>query len=90
MKKVNIKYLFNIINNIKYINLISYLTCKILIFILILYQKYISIWLGSNCRYIPSCSQYMINSLKIHGILKGIFFSIIRLLKCNPFISLKK
>lgn len=70
--------------------IITYLIRKILIYLIIFYQKYISIWFGKNCKYIPTCSQFMINSLKIHGILKGLLFSIIRLLKCNPFTKIKK
>ncbi len=41
----------------------------------------------SNCRYIPSCSNYMIESLEKHGLFKGLFLGIKRILRCNPFGS---
>lgn len=50
-----------------------------------IYQRYISIWLGKNCIYIPTCSQYMINAIKNYGIFKGLIFSIKRIINCNPF-----
>lgn len=78
-----------IISNIlKYIRLILYIINILIIYTIIFYQKYISIFLGKNCRYTITCSEYMINSLKLYGILKGILFSIIRIIKCNPFIKI--
>lgn len=49
------------------------------------YQKYISINLGNNCRFYPSCSKYTASSIERHGILMGGTKGIIRILKCNPF-----
>ena len=39
----------------------------------------------TNCRYQPSCSEYAIIALKEHGLLKGTYLFILRILKCNPF-----
>ncbi|BAM99878.1 membrane protein insertion efficiency factor YidD [Blattabacterium cuenoti] len=50
-----------------------------------LYQIGISPWIGNNCRYIPTCSNYMILSLKKWNLFKAIFISIIRIIKCNPW-----
>ncbi|WP_341654808.1 membrane protein insertion efficiency factor YidD [Blattabacterium cuenoti] len=50
-----------------------------------LYQIGISPWIGNNCRYIPTCSNYMIFSLKKWNLFKAIFISIIRIIKCNPW-----
>ena len=50
-----------------------------------LYQFIISPLLGTNCRFIPSCSNYAIQSIKDKGVVKGIYFSLIRVLKCHPF-----
>ncbi len=36
-----------------------------------------------RCRYIPTCSDYAITSLKRHGLLKGSYYSIKRILRCN-------
>ncbi|QIK16445.1 membrane protein insertion efficiency factor YidD [Blattabacterium sp. DPU] len=50
-----------------------------------LYQIGISPCIGNNCRYIPTCSNYMILSLKKWNLFKAIFLSIIRFIKCNPW-----
>lgn len=39
----------------------------------------------SNCKFIPTCSEYAIEALEYHGLFKGLFYSIKRILKCNPF-----
>ncbi len=38
----------------------------------------------SYCRHIPTCSEYMIEAIKIHGSFKGIYLGIKRIIKCNP------
>ena len=50
-------------------------------------KKYQSIPFKSHdsCRYIPTCSNYMIEALEKHGLIKGLYLGIRRLLKCNPF-----
>jgi len=50
-----------------------------------IYQYTISPMLGASCRYTPSCSAYSIEALKKHGPFKGLFFSIKRILSCNPW-----
>lgn len=50
-----------------------------------LYQVLISPLLGSNCRFQPTCSEYMIRSIEIHGLWRGMFRGVKRLLKCHPF-----
>ncbi len=58
-------------------------------FILIIkfYQSYISPLIGPNCRYNPTCSEYSINSFKKYGLIKGLYLSIKRILKCNPLFK---
>ena len=56
-----------------------------LIFIIKIYQFILSPLIGLNCRYLPTCSEYAIESLKLHGLLRGSFFAIRRILKCHPF-----
>ncbi len=56
-----------------------------LIFIIKIYQLIFSPLIGKNCRYLPTCSEYAIESLKSHGLLRGSFFVIKRILKCHPF-----
>ena len=49
-----------------------------------LYRFFISPILGNKCRYLPTCSEYFIDSLKIHGIIKGLFFGTKRIISCHP------
>ena len=49
-----------------------------------LYKLIISPYLGNNCRYIPTCSDYFIESLKTYGLLKGVLKGIKRILTCHP------
>ena len=57
---------------------------KIIIKIIKFYQYIISPYLGNNCRYIPTCSEYFIDSLKEFGFLKGSFLGLKRILSCHP------
>ncbi|ASZ10654.1 membrane protein insertion efficiency factor YidD [Chitinophaga pendula] len=50
-----------------------------------IYQWCISPLLGSKCRYVPTCSQYGIEALKKHGIFKGGYLTIKRILSCHPW-----
>jgi len=56
-----------------------------LIFIIKIYQMIFSPLIGKNCRFLPTCSEYAIESLKLHGLLSGSFFALKRILKCHPF-----
>jgi len=58
---------------------------KVFIKIIKIYQKTISPLLGQNCRYHPTCSQYAIESLTLHGVFYGSFLAIKRIIKCNPW-----
>lgn len=55
-----------------------------LILLVKLYKYIISPYFPSNCRYIPTCSDYFIDSLKYNGTLKGSFLGIKRILRCHP------
>ena len=50
-----------------------------------LYQLLLSPILKTNCRYLPTCSEYTIQSLNSFGLFKGGFFAIKRILHCHPF-----
>lgn len=60
---------------------------KIILLLIKLYQKYISIFLGKNCRFYPTCSAYTYEAIEKFGIIKGIFLGIKRIIKCHPFHS---
>lgn len=57
---------------------------NILIRLINVYQKIPGSFHG-YCKHIPSCSEYMKIAITTHGIVKGIFLGIKRILKCNPF-----
>ena len=57
---------------------------KILIKLIYIYQLILSPLLGNNCRYLPTCSQYFIDSLKEYGILKGSILGTKRIFSCHP------
>ncbi len=50
-----------------------------------LYQICLSPLLGSNCRYLPSCSHYAKDAVKLHGPLRGSYFALKRILRCHPW-----
>ena len=41
--------------------------------------------MGNRCRYFPTCSEYYIESLKTHGLIKGSIMGIKRIFSCHPF-----
>lgn len=51
------------------------------------YQYFISplFGIGSQCRFHPTCSHYTIDALRTHGVCKGIYLGVARLLKCHPW-----
>ena len=55
-----------------------------LILIIKFYKYFISPYFHSNCRYLPTCSEYFIDSLKLNGFFKGFFLGIKRILRCHP------
>ena len=48
------------------------------------YQLIVSPLLGNNCRYLPTCSEYFIDSLKEFGFFKGCILGTKRILSCHP------
>ena len=49
------------------------------------YQLLISPLLGSNCRYQPTCSTYMIQALEEWGPFKGVWLGMRRIGRCHPW-----
>ena len=48
------------------------------------YKYFVSPYFSSNCRYLPTCSEYFIDCLKLHGTFKGSFLGIKRISRCHP------
>lgn len=58
----------------------------VMLWLVRVYQRYISPLKGrSTCRFYPSCSAYAYEAIMIHGPLKGLYLSVKRILRCNPF-----
>ena len=66
-------------------SILSSLFSRILILPVRFYQLSISPMLPNSCRYTPTCSQYMIEALRTHGPLKGLWLGIKRIARCNPW-----
>ena len=59
---------------------------KVMIKLIRFYQIFLSpLKVRTHCIYTPTCSQYAIEALKKHGIVKGTLLGIWRILRCNPF-----
>tara|TARA_Y100001935_G_C17168940_1_gene439198 strand:+ start:156 stop:371 length:216 start_codon:yes stop_codon:yes gene_type:complete len=50
-----------------------------------MYKYIFSPLLGSRCRFLPSCSDYFIESLDEYGFFKGVSLGFKRIIKCHPF-----
>jgi putative membrane protein insertion efficiency factor len=49
------------------------------------YKLTLSPWIGSQCRFLPTCSDYAAEALITHGPLRGGYLSVRRLCRCHPF-----
>ncbi len=56
----------------------------IFIYIIKIYKLILSPILGPSCRYLPSCSNYFIDCLNEHGVMKGTLKGFGRILSCHP------
>jgi len=50
-----------------------------------IYKQWLSPLLPTACRFQPTCSEYMMQAVERHGVVRGVSLGIIRLLKCHPF-----
>ena len=48
------------------------------------YQRQISPLVPPCCRFTPTCSQYALEAIQVHGAAKGVFLALKRILRCNP------
>lgn len=58
---------------------------KVLILLVRAYQVVLSPLFRGCCRFEPSCSNYMIEAIEVHGAVKGTLLGLHRLLRCHPF-----
>lgn len=64
---------------------IARLPAKFLILLIRIYQVTLSPFIGRNCRYTPTCSNYGIEAIKKYGAIKGGWLTVKRILSCNPW-----
>ncbi len=64
---------------------ISNLFKLLFIKIIKIYQRFISPFFPSSCKFSPSCSKYGIEAINKYGAIKGTFLTIKRILRCNPW-----
>ncbi|MEE0128258.1 MAG: membrane protein insertion efficiency factor YidD [Eubacterium sp.] len=61
---------------------------RAMIFLIRTYQTTLSPrFSGGACRYTPTCSQYAIEAIEVHGVFKGSLLAARRILRCNPFFK---
>ncbi|MBV69191.1 MAG: membrane protein insertion efficiency factor YidD [Pelagibacterales bacterium] len=58
---------------------------KLVKYFIRLYQLIISPYLGNNCRFYPTCSNYAIEAIEKKGLIVGIVMAVKRILRCNPW-----
>ncbi|MEO1451372.1 MAG: membrane protein insertion efficiency factor YidD [Bacteroidota bacterium] len=61
------------------------LISSILVFLIRIYQNLISPFFPGACRYSPTCSEYVVEAVKVHGPLKGGWLGIRRISRCHPW-----
>lgn len=57
----------------------------LVMYIVSFYQRTVSRFMPRTCRFTPTCSEYMIQAIKLHGLIRGMGLGIWRILRCNPF-----
>lgn len=48
------------------------------------YKRLLSPFLGNHCRFHPTCSDYALKAFENHGVIKGLYLTVMRVTKCNP------
>ena len=52
---------------------------------LLCYKRLISPMLPHACRFVPTCSEYAMEAIELHGVFRGSLLALKRLLRCHPF-----
>jgi putative membrane protein insertion efficiency factor len=66
------------------VNVLSRIAARTAILAVRAYQLTIAPWLPPSCRFVPSCSAYMIEAIRVHGPWRGVRLGLGRLLRCRP------
>ncbi|VAX15526.1 Membrane protein insertion efficiency factor YidD [hydrothermal vent metagenome] len=49
------------------------------------YKLLLSPFLPPSCGYTPTCSEYAVEAVETHGVVRGLYLATKRLLRCTPF-----
>ena len=49
-----------------------------------LYQRFAPPWVRGSCRFTPSCSEYALEAVRRHGLLRGVALAAHRIARCHP------
>ena len=66
-------------------SVISHYMRNLIVFALRMYKRWVSPCLPSACRFHPTCSEYMLEAVQRHGVVRGIWMGMRRLARCHPF-----
>lgn len=58
---------------------------KVFLYLIELYQKFLSPYKRACCPFRPTCSQYTYEAINKYGVIKGTYLGCRRILRCNPF-----
>jgi len=58
---------------------------RLLICLIKLYQAALSPYFGQQCRFAPTCSQYAVEAINKHGVIRGVAYTLRRLSHCHPW-----
>ena len=60
------------------------IACRCALHMLNFYQRWLSLYIGGHCRFVPSCSQYAQIAFRKYGFMQGCWLTVKRLAKCHP------
>lgn len=60
---------------------------RVLIWIVKAYRLTLSPWIGSACRFTPTCSAYSLEALQQHGAAAGSYLTLARIARCHPWCA---
>lgn len=67
---------------LRFINYILSFLEKLLVYV---YRGTLGLWIGGQCRYHPTCSQYMLDAIDKYGPWKGFWRGLKRITRCHPW-----
>jgi hypothetical protein len=60
---------------------------RVLVSLVKAYRLLLSPWIGSACRFTPTCSAYSLEALERHGAAMGSYLTVARIARCQPWCA---